>query len=238
MSMIEWLYESLFVEECVCCGKEKFSLCPKCFKGIELNTELFCPVCLKNNGTGEFCKKCKKEDNSFLDGCWFVSFYKDENLQKAIHALKYDYVKVLGYSLGTLVKNFLRKINNDVGKEFSLKNDNNFYTVVPLHKKRFLERGFNQSNVILIETAKFLDLYYEENLLKRVKYTQPQVSLNGKERKKNLINAFECTERLDKYDVVFIFDDVYTTGSTLNECAKALKKAGAKKVFGLILAKD
>jgi ComF family protein len=109
---------------------------------------------------------------------------------------------------------------------------------VPLHRQRLRKRGFNQA--LLLARA-----FYPEQLdlidfktLERHRYTEPQTSLSGKARRGNLKNAFRVTagEKVTGKRVMLV-DDVFTTGTTVNECAKVLKKAGAGEVQVLTLAR-
>ena len=108
-------------------------------------------------------------------------------------------------------------------------------TGVPLHKSRQKERGFNQSSLIAEKVADYLSIPFDENVLKRVKNTKIQSGLVRKERMKNIRGAFELVEDV-KGKKVLLVDDVWTTGSTMRECVKVMKKNGAREVWGLVLA--
>lgn len=110
------------------------------------------------------------------------------------------------------------------------------FVPVPLHKGRLLRRGYNQSALIAEILGKGLGLPVEENLLSRVKRTCTQTALDVDARRKNVKNAFVAKPCAGKS--FFLVDDVKTTGSTLIECAKALKKAGADKVYALAACAD
>jgi ComF family protein len=98
---------------------------------------------------------------------------------------------------------------------------------VPIHWRRRFHRGFNQSQ-LLCEALPNVRL----GLLRRIKATKPQVGLDPEERRRNLIGAFRCAERLDG-KTVLLLDDVITTGHTVGECARALKEAGAMAVYAI-----
>jgi ComF family protein len=109
---------------------------------------------------------------------------------------------------------------------------------VPLHPKRLRERGFNQSLLLAERVAAALNADLDFSSLKRIRYTQPQTELGSEERKKNVRKAFGVSEReAVKGRAVLLVDDVATTGSTLNECARTLKRAGCRHVFCLVLAR-
>lgn len=109
---------------------------------------------------------------------------------------------------------------------------------IPLSDAKMRKRGYNQAEILAKELSKKLS-FPVQNLLQRVKETKTQVGLSNTERKLNIKNAFELnTTYLIQNTNAFLVDDVVTTGSTLSEAAKILKKAGAQKVFGLTLARD
>jgi ComF family protein len=107
---------------------------------------------------------------------------------------------------------------------------------VPLHRKRFLSRGFNQSELLAEKLGKLLD-FKNSNILKRIKSTQTQINLTRKERQENVRFAFTLTDKnSDINKKVILIDDVVTTGSTLKECAQALADAGYREIYGLVIA--
>ncbi len=109
---------------------------------------------------------------------------------------------------------------------------------VPLHPSRLREREFNQSAILASVIGDKLGIPVLTDILLRERYTRPQVELDMKERKKNVVGAFSAqNEELIIDKEIILVDDVYTTGSTVNECAKALKKNGAKKVCVVTIAR-
>ena len=109
---------------------------------------------------------------------------------------------------------------------------------VPLHIKRLRDRGFNQSLLLAKEMGKKYKLPVNFSLLKRCKFTLTQTGLNKAEREKNIKGAFVVTDKKKVAgENIILIDDVYTTGATINECAKVLLKAGAQKVAVLTLSR-
>lgn len=114
---------------------------------------------------------------------------------------------------------------------------------IPLYSSKLRSRGYNQSEILAEKLAKKFMLP-RANLLKRVKKTQTQVGLKLEQRRKNVKNAFEMNSPLIinsssfKKTGVFLVDDIVTSGSTLSEAAKVLKRNGAGKVYGITLARD
>jgi ComF family protein len=112
------------------------------------------------------------------------------------------------------------------------------FVPVPLHIKRLRQRGFNQAYLLVMRWAKRDGLCCDGRLLRRVRWTEPQTTMNRKDRRKNVKGAFAVNrpETVRGKRIVLV-DDVYTTGSTVNECAKVLKRAGAEEVDVLTLAR-
>lgn len=161
-----------------------------------------------------------------LDG--LTSFFSFEGPTKdVIHRLKYrpwiaDLVKVLN----------IPQVNKEEFRGFIL-------IPVPLHPRRERERGFNQASLIAQAIASELTLEFREGILKRTRNTKPQMELKGKERRENIKDAFSVSPNypLNAIRYTLLIDDVWTTGSTLRACANVLKRAGAKKVWAMTLAR-
>ena len=106
---------------------------------------------------------------------------------------------------------------------------------IPLHPRRLEKRGYNQAGVLAEALGKKLGIPEDEKNLKRRKNTKPQKELNHRERQKNMKNAFIVRKKLKEENILLV-DDIYTTGSTIEEAAKELKKAGAQNIFFLTIA--
>ena len=109
---------------------------------------------------------------------------------------------------------------------------------VPLHVKRLREREFNQSAIIASVIGRRFGIPVVANALIRHRHTRPQVELDGKERKENVVGAFSVEDRriIEGKEIILV-DDVYTSGSTVNECARVLKKNGAEKVYVMTIGR-
>ena len=116
---------------------------------------------------------------------------------------------------------------------------------VPIHKKRKAQRGYNQSELICTELVRIIKenkigtIFLEKNCLQKVKHNLPQSSLNRKERVENVKQVYSLRhpERIKGKNIILV-DDIYTTGSTVNACAKILKENGAKTIIVVTIAKD
>ncbi|MBW2610187.1 MAG: ComF family protein [Deltaproteobacteria bacterium] len=207
-------------------------ICQDClnnFSGIE---SPFCPVCGTPFESMEeedhLCEACLRK-RPFYDIIAAPYLYEG-GIMEAIHLLKYAGKTHLVESLGPLLASFaLEKLDMT---------DGCLIMPVPLHPKRLRERGFNQSLLLARVLATLLDVELDFLSLRRIRYTQPQTGLKTDERRKNVSRAFELTEKIKwKGKTVILVDDVATTGNTLNECARVLKRAGCAKVFCLVLAR-
>lgn len=222
----KFVLDILFPIDCIGCGSEGQWICLKCQDNLAYQKDQICIGCGRASKGGLVCTRCGKKWS--LDRTLLVFNYDDKVLQKAIKALKYKYAHDIASELGQMLLKFYES------KKFAKKNI--VFIPVPLHKKRFRQRGFNQAELL---SRAFSSRYkVDSTLLIRKKYTKAQAKLGEEARKENIKQAFACLKSDEvKNKIVVLVDDVITTGSTLNECAKILKDAGARKVWGLALAK-
>lgn len=222
-----FLFDLIFPVHCVACRKEGEWFCTDCVQKIKLNEKQFCPVCWQESLGGRTCISCAKK--SSLDGLLVTASYdRNPKLAQAVKTLKYKFSKNLAGNLAKILISTMRKNN------FS---DKCVFVPVPLHKKRERWRGFNQAGLLVQAIAKEID-FPVENLLLRVRNTPQQAKLNRQDRLKNIDSAFALHKDYSpKNKTIILVDDVSSTGATLTECAKVLKKNGAKEVWGLVLAR-
>jgi len=108
---------------------------------------------------------------------------------------------------------------------------------IPLHPKRLRERGFNQALLLVKELSLKTRIPYLKRLLRKGIFTPPQINLSGQERERGVRGSFYIQrDEAVEGKTILLIDDVYTTGATVNECAKVLLKAGAERVDVLTLA--
>jgi len=195
---------------------------------------IFPKKCLECNISGKYiCSSClKKVKKNGWNSDWVYSVWRYKGIiRKAILALKYKYSIDIAEELAIHVSRVLirEKINME---EACL-------VPIPLHWLRHNFRGFNQSEEIGKLLTLKMNWRYVPNLLVRTKITIPQAQLTGIARKENLHNVFSLNRKIDlsKYDNIILFDDVLTTGSTLLEASKVLRKEGVKRILCLTIAK-
>lgn len=226
------IFDIFFPKLCVGCGKWGTYFCPKCISNISQG-DLVCPVCERAAIGGSTHPICRGKWK--MDGLWSLGVYRDP-LRKVIQKLKYRHVSELAEVLTDLIISYWAKYTPQFFDE--LKKGGDWIIVpVPLHPRRQKERGFNQSALLGQILSKKIGLKYSK-ALKRVRFTKPQVGLKSWQRKENIKNAFSLTKTCNLSPVNYLLiDDVWTTGSTLKECAYVLKKGGAQKVWAITLAR-
>ncbi|MFD1427284.1 ComF family protein [Kroppenstedtia sanguinis] len=202
-------------------------LCSSCQAGLHLIQPPCCPLCGRSWPVASLCGDCLRHRSRDLERnvgvIRYTSFAKEW-----IRLFKYRGQEGLAEPLGEMMAEAL----------FASGMRPEAVTYVPLHPDRMRQRGFNQSELLAREVAHRLHLPLR-SVLERTRPTPPQSRRNRWERMNALVGAFRlqpfCAETMDKKWL--IVDDVYTTGSTLTECAKTLKTAGAKQVCSLTWAR-
>ncbi|MEK7579580.1 MAG: ComF family protein [Patescibacteria group bacterium] len=242
-SVKDYALELLFPLKCAACRKETESkkknklICTDCLKLLSPSLDFYCPLCEAKTADGALCFSCRliisnTETKFYLDRLFHPYSYKDPAIQRVIKAFKYQFIQGLEEPLGRLMSRYLGKINGKL--------DLNDYLVipVPLHRRKYNQRGYNQSELIASKISQFLNLEMAADSLVKSKATKDQAKLKESERLKNLKNAYACSKPwLVSGKKVLLIDDVYTTGSTMAECAKVLKEAGASEITGLAIAR-
>ncbi len=225
-----------FPPRCLCCdqgldGPTDFLFCPDCLATIDLIREPLCPSCGRAfpdaAGDNHLCGNCLRRPPHFT-AARAVAHYR-EPLAGIIHAFKFS---GRTFALASLARLRLCLDSQPATSSADL------ILPVPLHPRRLRERGFNQA--LLLAQAFFPAERHliDPQLLIRSKWTPPQTALSGQTRRRNLKGAFTVTDpaRLAGRAVLLV-DDVFTTGSTANECARTLRRNGATEVRVLTLAR-
>lgn len=235
-AMNNWFWELFFPIRCAGCfkitsGKRKNKLiCSDCLEEIKPSLYLHCPNCEARTINGGSCLVCQGKTN--LDRLIVPLAYQEKLVQKIIKAYKYNFIKDLARPISKIIINYL----NSLGPRIDL--SDSIIIPVPLHRRRFNYRGYNQALLLAESVAKEFDLNIIQNCLLRIRNKKPQAELEKEKRMKNVQGVFKCldSEKIKNKNIILI-DDVYTTGATMNECARILKENGAKKVIGLAIAR-
>ncbi|MDY6881455.1 MAG: ComF family protein [Thermodesulfobacteriota bacterium] len=210
----------------------RISLCSSCRGDLLKLDSPLCPICSTPFSSevreDHLCEDCIRK-RPFYEAAGAPFLFKGV-LKDAIHKIKYGGKSHIADSLGPLLARFAEEWVRD---------SHGLITIpVPLHPKRLRQRGFNQALLLARYVAKRLETDLDFLSLRRLRHTVPQTGLGKRERAKNVRGAFVVTDpEAVKGKTALIVDDVSTTGNTLNECAKTLKKSGCDKVLCLVLAK-
>ena len=163
--------------------------------------------------------------------------YKEKTLtQNLIKKFKYNpFIKSLAKPLAGLVVQHLLITKNNTESIW----ENSILVPVPMQRTKQKSKGFNQSQELAKQIGHAINVPAVFDNLIKVKKTKPQARLSAKERQENLKGAFSVKKPgLFAKKKIFLVDDVYTTGATMEECAKTLKKAGAKQIWGIAVARE
>ena len=243
MNVLKTLMDLIYPPRCPLCqaflqdqpasrGGRELPFCKACFKDFKEIKSPICSLCGRPFSDGieqdRVCEDCLRKRPSF--DMARAPFLYDGALMTAIHELKYAQRSHLADSLGSLLASFAQTW---IGEMEGL-----LVMPVPLHPRRLRARGFNQSLLLARAVASKTRADLDFLSLRRIRFTKPQTELRSEERKRNVRKAFEVVHpQVVKGRTVLLVDDVATTGSTLNECTKALKRSGADSVLCLVLAR-
>jgi ComF family protein len=241
MSFLSYLVDIIYPLRCHLCGRffpphedrpPPKQLCSDCRTALSPVTHPMCTICglpfAPLTGRDHVCENCLRKTP------WFdlarAPYLYTGRLMEAIHRFKYKSETHLISSLGPLLSTFAREWIHDFADLLTIP--------VPLHKRRLRARGFNQSLFLARVISRELATPLDYLSLIRTRHTRAQAGLSKEERRKNVRNAFSVlnSEIIEDKEILLV-DDVFTTGHTLNECARTLKKSGARAVICLTLAR-
>lgn len=230
----EFLLDLVFPRICAGCKKLSSSnICPACRATIILNQGFTCAFCHAPVADGAVCQLCRSKHK--LDQLLVAASYEQPVIKEAIKFFKYSFVDGLADELSAVMIACLKK-HSDNGV---VALDDVIVMPVPLSAGRLRWRGFNQSELLAEKISSYFDLPLCANTLKRIRNTKPQADIDDRgKRVQNISDAFVCQDSgTVKNKKIILIDDVSTTGSTLDQCAAALKAVGALYVTALVLAR-
>lgn len=237
--LVDWLYPP----RCRGCaeifhGRDSEYFCRSCWKEIRLIAHPMCTLCGRPfphaGGEDHVCGPCLARPPRFARAWAWAYFPREEAeehpLRRAVHQFKYGRKVSLGKPLGRLMargcREFLRECVADR------------IVPVPLHPRRLRWRGFNQALLLARQLSRSYGIPADPFTLLRVKETPPQTQLNEEERRRNVRGAFGVAAgRSIEGARILLVDDVYTSGATVNECSRTLRRAGAADVSVVTLAR-
>ena len=220
----------IFPPLCFVCGKKTAAalLCLECDSKIEFLNPPLCRGCSRPVGEDSFlCRGCKKKAY-FYTKAMSITAYR-EPMVSMIHDFKYRHCDYLGDFLSSIMIKHLTKLGFRP----------HYYdciTSVPAHHLKLKERGYNQASLLAKPIANHFKITFRDDIIYETRYRPSQVKLKGSQRKENIKNCFGARNNLE-YKNILLVDDIFTTGATVNTCAKILRKQGAENITVLTLSK-
>jgi len=225
----------MYPPRCSLCGRydgNEEGICFDCLSQINYIGRPLCIRCGKpfshEFATDHFCGECLT-GKRYFSKARAVGLYNGL-FRKTLHRFKYQWNHCLATPLGTLMANRMGSFFSDAAYQCMVP--------VPLHRRRLRKRGFNQALVLARILSRAYHIPLDRNNLVRTRWTQSQVGLSERERKDNVRGAFAVLQSARiAQRTILLLDDIYTSGSTVDECSRVLIKAGARKVDVLTLAR-
>lgn len=235
----DFFLELAFPSFCLACRKEGTYLCLDCKSTLEVLEHTYClcskhPFRLPPKSVSGKCSRCQGKKLAGLS--FALSYGKQALARKLIYQFKYPpHITALAPTIaGLIVEHLVRASNN--GEDFW---NSGVLVPVPMEKKKLRQRGYNQAEILARHLSTIIKTPVETNVLVKIKRTGPQMELSAAERQKNIDGAFSVKNpKAIAGKKVFLVDDVYTTGSTMEACAAILKSAGAASVWGIAIARE
>ena len=242
----EGLFAVLFPSDCRFCGAPLISIsrlpvCGDCLDAIHPRQGAACATCgerlegqfARREATNEpVCGECLAHEPEFVKASAYSAY--SDGLRELIHLLKYDRVRPAAKVLGRMLAEAIADLEPGFGQATPL------LVPVPLHAAKLRARGFNQSELIAQAAVKLMPggRQWELNpaVLIRHRDTESQTGLSRAQRRENMRGAFRVRAEVKGRDILLV-DDVFTTGTTVSECARTLRRAGAARVWVATVAR-
>jgi ComF family protein len=245
------LFTTLFPADCRICAApliniSRLPVCDDCLAAMRPIAGGLCAICgerlvspyaFSSPDHEPICGLCRRAGPPFIKATAYGSY--EGGLRDLIHLLKYNGVRPAANVLGRMLAEAISHLDP------VMTDDRLIVIPVPLHKKKRRAREFNQAEAIARAALKLLDrdrFHLLPSLLERTRETQSQIGLSRHQRRENMRGAFavpqnEATRNEIKDQPVLIVDDVFTTGTTVSECARVVRRAGASKVYVATVAR-
>ncbi len=201
-------------------------ICVECLGKLKLLTPPWCMKCGKKLlQDEELCSDCRRKEHQFIRG---RALYEYGTAAPSIYRLKYagrqEYADFFGQEMARYLRDFIQEAAPEG------------LIPIPLHRKRLCKRGYNQAKLLADAVSMYTGIPVHDKILARVKNTVPLKRQNVEERQNNLKRAFNITQNDVKLNTIIIVDDIYTTGSTIDEAASVLREHGVERIYFITLA--
>lgn len=230
-NIIDFMLDVLYPKRCVACDKVLLKIekdkgfCKACQRKVRFVGPVFCMKCgapIKDDRK-EFCGNCENNKHIFIQNKAIYRYEGDMRL--AMYRFKYAnrrcYAKVFAKHAVELYGDWIKRNKIEV------------IVPVPMYEPKKKRRGYNQAEVFAKALSEVTGIPMSTEIVRREEDTEAMKQLNAIKRKKNLLNAFSLTKNVVQFRKVLIVDDIYTTGTTMDEVAKMLKYGGMDELFGM-----
>lgn len=246
-NITEGLFATLFPSDCRLCGVplvkvSRLPVCEECLAAMRPIGGEVCSVCgerlpsalaISGEHDAARCGLCRRSEPPFARALAYGSY--DGGLRELLHLLKYQGVRPAANVLGRMLAEVIAEMAPAFAGPVVV-------LPVPLHSRKLRQRGFNQSELVARAALKIKgadsQLVLDLNVLQRQRETQSQIGLTRHQRRENIRGAFAVAKpaRVAGFEILLV-DDVFTTGTTVSECARVLRRAGAAKVWVATVAR-
>ncbi len=202
-------------------------MCPACRQRVQYLSGPLCCQCGKklSDREAEYCGDCSRKRHLFTAG---RGLYEYEDIASALYRFKYDgrreYARFFGRELARQLGNYIRSLEPDG------------LVPIPMYPAKERRRGYNQAGLLAQTLGRELGLPVYSKLVTRNRNTRPLKELNSEERQNNLKRAFNLEQNGVKLKTIILVDDIYTTGSTMDQVSAVLLGGGCKRVYFVTLA--
>ncbi len=227
LSIIRNALKILYPLRCGACGADGSVLCPACIETLRVVEEAAsCPVCGRWVGERIMCGECITETRGFQEGLY--GFYFENRLRDALHAFKFQWRKDVGKCLIAILRNKIASLSERIDAIIP----------IPVTEKRLRERGFNQSFIISEEISAITGRPVHHSILFKTQETRDQYTLSKDERRKNIKGVFSIKDGGSvRGRSILLVDDLFTTGYTIREASRTLRKEKPAEIVVFALAR-
>lgn len=230
--MVNKVISMFFPKTCPLCEKiiyDKMYICGNCLEKLYVIKEPKCYKCGKPLNSDEkiICSDCTKTAHCFDKG--IAVFEYKEQIRESLYRFKYQNQRVYSEFYAKMAIQLYESTLNEWKVDKIIP--------VPMYRKKKIRRGYNQAEEFADELSKYTGIPRDNKCLVRIKNTSPQKGMNSEQRRINMENAFAVSvPGIKRCRNVLLVDDIYTTGSTIDGCAKLLRAAGVQRIYFLCVA--